>query len=174
MSKDTFKRYRFSVPNADTSTNDWIGSQTNLSMSLRLLIGEYIEKYGYEDATCRRKERVSMGAPQDISTKEMSRLMTALKFEKSEPFITHDRKGELLEPMKQYAKEHGYEIREHNVGDTSDINIDDVYPNPEPVQKQSEPRQMPPEQPIGRNPQVIHQPVRRKPDGGTDMLADLL
>lgn len=171
MSKDNFKRYRFSVPNADTSVNDWIAVQTNLSMSLRLLIGEYIEKYGYEDATCRRKERVSMSESQ-----EMPHLMTALNLEKSAPFIVSDKKGVLLEPMKQYSKEHGYEIQEYNVGDISDINVNDIYPNSEPVQKQPDIKQIPPEPPIGRSPEPTQRPpVSRKMNGsGSDMLADLL
>ncbi len=46
------KRYRFSVPNADESVNQWIDAQGNLSHSLRELIKDYIRKYGITDATC--------------------------------------------------------------------------------------------------------------------------
>lgn len=55
MAEENFKRYRFSVPHADVSVNKWVEQQSNLSMSLRLLIGECIEKTGYVDYTCRER-----------------------------------------------------------------------------------------------------------------------
>lgn len=53
--EENFKRYRFSVPHADMSINKWVEQQSNLSMSLRMLIGECIEKVGYVDYTCRER-----------------------------------------------------------------------------------------------------------------------
>ena len=53
--EENFKRYRFSVPHADVSINKWVEQQSNLSMSLRMLIGECIEKVGYVDYTCRER-----------------------------------------------------------------------------------------------------------------------
>lgn len=53
--EENFKRYRFSVPNADASINRWVSEQSNLSMSLRMLIGECIERNGYGDYTCRER-----------------------------------------------------------------------------------------------------------------------
>lgn len=53
--EENFKRYRFSVPHADVSINKWVEQQSNLSMSLRMLIGESIEKSGYVDYTCRER-----------------------------------------------------------------------------------------------------------------------
>lgn len=53
LSKEPFKRYRFSVPHADVSINQWVENQSNLSMSLRMLIGECIERHGFGDYTCR-------------------------------------------------------------------------------------------------------------------------
>ena len=46
------KRYRLSVPEADTSVNDWIASQDNLSFSLRCIIKDAIARYGLTDVTC--------------------------------------------------------------------------------------------------------------------------
>lgn len=45
-------RYRFSVPKADTSVNQWIDAQGSLSHSIRELIKDHIRKYGITDATC--------------------------------------------------------------------------------------------------------------------------
>lgn len=53
MPQEPFKRYRFSVPHADVSINQWVENQSNLSMSLRMLIGECIERHGFGDYTCR-------------------------------------------------------------------------------------------------------------------------
>lgn len=53
MATEPFKRYRFSVPDADVSINQWVEKQSNLSMSLRMLIGECIERNGFGDYTCR-------------------------------------------------------------------------------------------------------------------------
>lgn len=55
MANSDFKRYRFSVPDADASVNNWVQQQSNLSMSLRMLIGECIERNGYGDYTCRER-----------------------------------------------------------------------------------------------------------------------
>ena len=55
MPQEPFKRYRFSVPHADVSINQWVENQSNLSMSLRLLIGECIERHGFGDYTCRER-----------------------------------------------------------------------------------------------------------------------
>lgn len=67
MAKDSFNRYRYSVPKADTSVNDWISAQSNLSISLRMLIGDAIERDGYIDITCKRKEQLpKRGRPSKI------------------------------------------------------------------------------------------------------------
>lgn len=50
------KRYRFAVPPEDKSVHEWIVKQNSLSVSLRLLIGDTIERYGYIDYSC--KERI--------------------------------------------------------------------------------------------------------------------
>lgn len=46
------RRFRVSVPEADESVLAWIGAQSDLSASVRSLIREAIERYGYRDATC--------------------------------------------------------------------------------------------------------------------------
>ena len=46
------RRFRVSVPDADESVLAWIGAQSDLSASVRTLIREAIERYGYRDATC--------------------------------------------------------------------------------------------------------------------------
>lgn len=47
-----YKRYRFNVPFADTSTLQWCEQQVSLSTSLRQLIRAEIERNGYVDAMC--------------------------------------------------------------------------------------------------------------------------
>ena len=46
------RRFRVSVPNADTSVLTWIGAQSDLSASVRALIRDAIRRDGYQDATC--------------------------------------------------------------------------------------------------------------------------
>ena len=46
------RRFRVSVPDADESVLAWIGAQSDISASVRSLIREAIERYGYRDATC--------------------------------------------------------------------------------------------------------------------------
>jgi hypothetical protein len=46
------RRFRVSVPEADESVLAWIGAQSDLSVSVRSLIREAIERHGYRDATC--------------------------------------------------------------------------------------------------------------------------
>lgn len=46
-------RYRFSVPEQDAAVHEWIKNQLNVSMSLRMLIKEDVNKNGYSDVTCR-------------------------------------------------------------------------------------------------------------------------
>ena len=58
MAKPVKKRYRFAVSEADTSTNDWIEAQANISTSIWMLIADAIERDGYTDVTCRRKEQL--------------------------------------------------------------------------------------------------------------------
>ena len=46
------RRFRVSVPDADESVLEWIGAQSDLSASVRVLIRDAIERNGYRDATC--------------------------------------------------------------------------------------------------------------------------
>lgn len=57
MTKATSKRYRLSVPDADTSVHEWLAAQINASASLRMLIREDIQQNGYTDVTCRNVEQ---------------------------------------------------------------------------------------------------------------------
>lgn len=50
-------RYRLSVPNADTSTLEWLKAQLNISASIRVLIREDIQQNGFTDVTCRTVEQ---------------------------------------------------------------------------------------------------------------------
>lgn len=51
------KRYRISVPAEDLSVQQWLESQINISISMRQLIREDIQKNGYTDVTCRMVEQ---------------------------------------------------------------------------------------------------------------------
>ena len=47
-------RYRFCVPDRDALVREWINNQEHLSMSLRMLIKEDIQRFGTDsDVTCR-------------------------------------------------------------------------------------------------------------------------
>lgn len=46
-------RVRLSVPVADASTLEWLSKQDNASQSMRALVRDYIERYGYTDPTSR-------------------------------------------------------------------------------------------------------------------------
>ncbi len=52
MSDDKSKRYRFSVPAADTTVIEWIEAQDNVAFSLRTMIRAFVRQYGIKDATC--------------------------------------------------------------------------------------------------------------------------
>lgn len=52
MSEEKNCRYRFTVPTADTTVNEWLEEQSNISFSLRVLIKAFIRDYGMQDATC--------------------------------------------------------------------------------------------------------------------------
>ena len=56
--KEDVIRYRFAVPTQDASVHEWLESQMNMSMSLRLLIKEDILRNGCTDVTCRVVEQV--------------------------------------------------------------------------------------------------------------------
>lgn len=51
------KRYRFQVPAADESVQEWLAAQINISTSLRQLIRDDIQKNGFTDVTCRAVEQ---------------------------------------------------------------------------------------------------------------------
>lgn len=46
------KRPRLSVPAADTATQAWLDAQVNASVSMRLVIHDWIARNGYGDVTC--------------------------------------------------------------------------------------------------------------------------
>lgn len=47
------RRFNISVPAADDSTIRWFITQENKSVSIRTIIHEYIQRYGYTDPLCR-------------------------------------------------------------------------------------------------------------------------
>lgn len=44
-----YHRYRFVVPETDAAVCDWVGAQSDLSLSLRLLVREHVQRCGYSD-----------------------------------------------------------------------------------------------------------------------------
>lgn len=52
------RRLRWSVPAADTSTNQWLDAQENISRSLQVLIRETIQRDGYVDIVNRPVEQL--------------------------------------------------------------------------------------------------------------------
>ena len=49
----TTQRYRFSVPEKDTDVVAWLEEQSDLSISLRILIKNFVKKEGVVDIICR-------------------------------------------------------------------------------------------------------------------------
>lgn len=45
-------RYHFSAPESDTQIAEWVKLQHNFSTSMRILIKDYIAKYGMRDISC--------------------------------------------------------------------------------------------------------------------------
>lgn len=45
-------RYHFSAPPGDTQIAEWVALQDNFSMSMRMVIKDYIAKHGMVDASC--------------------------------------------------------------------------------------------------------------------------
>ena len=71
MGTENYSRHRFTVPNEDTTVIDFINAQSNLSMSLRMLIRRYVEKDGYTDVTCARVEQLpKRGRPPKAQAEE--------------------------------------------------------------------------------------------------------
>jgi hypothetical protein len=69
------QRYRLTVPVADEAVNRWLEMQDNASASVRMVIREYIERNGYNDATCgpvdqqpKRGRPVGSGSTQRFDT----------------------------------------------------------------------------------------------------------
>lgn len=121
MAKDSFNRCRFSVPKADTSVNDWMSMQSNLSISLRMLIGEAIERDGYVDITCKRKEQLpKRGRP--------SKIEEDLPEDDTKVELTDNSHDEII-----HNEEHSEEL------DFSDKSseVPETVVEPEPIKKQS-------------------------------------
>lgn len=50
--KHNFFRHHLIVPEADTIVEEWIKKQDNISGSLRVLIKQFVNKYGVTDILC--------------------------------------------------------------------------------------------------------------------------
>lgn len=57
-------RYHFSAPESDTQIAEWVALQHNFSTSMRILIKDYIAKYGMQDIAC-----LPLTISDDIETK---------------------------------------------------------------------------------------------------------
>lgn len=95
MSDESFKRYRFSVPNADTSVNQWIEQQASLSHSLRALIRNRIIEHGMTDPTCDSvTQRPKVGRPSNAELAQREMMRQDEEIQENEP-ATKDVKQEL-------------------------------------------------------------------------------
>lgn len=63
MATDNIHRYRLAVPDADTQVMTWVATQSNLSLSLRLLIRQAIAEQGYTDIFARAMDSGVFAAP---------------------------------------------------------------------------------------------------------------
>lgn len=78
-SPDTVRRINLSVPAADESVLRWFDVQDNKSISVRMIVREYIERHGFTDPMCLpveqgpRRGRPPMGGAGQMTTYEQSK-----------------------------------------------------------------------------------------------------
>ena len=57
MNREENRRITFIVPKEYKSIHKWLEKQINMTFSLRMLIRDTIEKYGYIDYACKNIEK---------------------------------------------------------------------------------------------------------------------
>lgn len=57
VNREENRRITFIVPKEDKSIHKWLEKQINMTFSLRMLIRDTIEKYGYIDYACKNIEK---------------------------------------------------------------------------------------------------------------------
>lgn len=103
MAKIPMKRYRLSIPEADVTVSDWSAAQSNFSASVRRLINDYVERYGYTDATCQRKEQLPRrGRPPKDAINPMTDSVTYIENETTDDVLVNmEREREVVAAMEQ-------------------------------------------------------------------------
>lgn len=73
MGKNSSKsvRYHFSAPESDTQLAEWVETQHSFSVSLRVVIKDFIARHGMIDATC-----LAMSFDDDTSQGNQSAIVT--------------------------------------------------------------------------------------------------
>lgn len=85
---DTQHTYKIDVPNGDASVIDWMEMQDDVSISIRLLVKDYITRKGYNDVACLPAEYNPVGRkPKDqpIEPKEAKTESNKIDPQVSEP-----------------------------------------------------------------------------------------
>lgn len=99
------KRYRLTVPQQDTSVQDWLDAQLNISASIRQLIRDDIIKNGYTDVTCRQVEQgAKRGRPTnaELERRELGSSDAAIPvLSEHEPVVPVVEKQTPVQPLKQ-------------------------------------------------------------------------
>lgn len=98
MSEESFKRYRFSVPKADISVDNWIKAQSNLSYSLRELIKAHIREHGITDATCIPVE-CTRGPGRPSNAEQLARAAQAMQQAEAQP-VPEVRTAPMQQPVR--------------------------------------------------------------------------
>lgn len=80
---DTQKTWKIDVPNGDVSVNDWLALQDDASVSVRLIIKEFIQRKGMIDAACQPVEYSPVGR-KSVEKKEQAEGIES-KAESKEP-----------------------------------------------------------------------------------------
>lgn len=94
---DKSVRYCFTAPISDVQLAEWIEIQHNLSMSIRLVIKDYIAKHGMADATC-----LPMMTDDDSATKyeqEFRKFMRETNNVPEEPSVPEIKNEAKAEPV---------------------------------------------------------------------------
>lgn len=126
------RRLRWSVPTADTSTNEWLDLQYNISQSLQLLIRESIQRDGYIDVVNRpveqlpRRGRPPVGAEDQSSTAQKNRGQRQ----------SDDDRGE---GRDEDSESGSHTVRSH-IDDTRGLDVSDADAAPPEVDESSDER----------------------------------
>jgi len=93
---DTQRAYKVVVPNGDCSVIEWMDMQDDPSVSIRLLVKDYISRKGFQDIACTPAEYSPVGrkslAAREAGKPEDERFLEETEAEPRTPSAAHEPK----------------------------------------------------------------------------------